>query len=67
MTRRSVTWRVGVQTAGQSITIQAGQFYGTEEYPVQQVLIPDPDGRFPGDPNCQPPYCRFPVLARVKH
>jgi hypothetical protein len=40
-------------------TIQAGQYYGTEDYAVQQVLIPDREGRFPGDPNCDEPYKSF--------
>ena len=30
-------------------TIQAGQFWKTEDYPVQQILFPDMDGKWPGE------------------
>jgi Domain of unknown function (DUF4262) len=43
-------------------TIQAGQHFGHEDYRVLQVLIPDRNGRFPDDPECQPPYSVIPVL-----
>ena len=33
-------------------TIQAGQHFGHENYRVLQALIPDRNGRFPGDPEC---------------
>ena len=33
-------------------TIRAGQYFGHEDYQVQQVLIPDRQGYFPGDPKC---------------
>lgn len=42
-------------------TIQAGQFYCSEDYQVQQVLLPDENGRYPGDPLCHKDY-RVPVL-----
>jgi len=45
-------------------TIQAGQFYGTEEYPVLQVLLCDYSGMFPDEPGCQPPW-NIPVLRPV--
>jgi hypothetical protein len=50
------------QDAQESYTIQAGNYFGTDDYPVQQVLIPDRNGRFPIDPECLPPYSNFPVL-----
>lgn len=37
-------------------TIQAGQFWGTEDYRVQQVLVPDQQGRFPDEVGCAEPY-----------
>lgn len=33
-------------------TVQAGQFYRCESYNVQQVMMPDEQGRLPGDPLC---------------
>ena len=44
-------------------TIQAGNFYGHDNYSVQQALVPDRRGRFPDDPQCEVRY-RMPVLAR---
>jgi hypothetical protein len=29
-----------------------GAFYGTADFELLQVLFPDPDGRWPGDPQC---------------
>lgn len=43
-------------------TIQTGQYYQTEDYEVQQILIPDTEGRFPNDPNCD--YYLQPILSR---
>ncbi len=42
-------------------TIQAGQFYGNEDYHVQQVVLCDKKGRWPDDPLCHKDY-RVPVL-----
>ena len=42
-------------------TIQTGQHFGREDYPVMQVLIPDTEGRFPGDPAIHPAF-DFPVV-----
>lgn len=43
-------------------TVQAGQYWRTEDYRVQQVLIPDKDGKFPGDPGCADPWGSIPVV-----
>lgn len=43
-------------------TCQVFSFYGTEEYEVTQVLVPDAEGRFPGDPGCAEPFRRQTVL-----
>lgn len=43
-------------------TIQTGQYYKTEDYEVQQILIPDVMGRFPNDPECE--YYLQPILSR---
>jgi hypothetical protein len=52
------------ERAKNDFTIQVGQFFGTENYDVQQVLVPDPSGRFPGEPNCALPYGGAPLLRR---
>ena len=44
-------------------TIQAGQYFGTEDYAVQQILIPDLEGRYPGEAGCAKPYRLIPVFA----
>jgi hypothetical protein len=47
-------------------TCQVEVFYGIgpQDYAVQQVLLPDPKGRYPGDPDCAQPYAswRVPVI-----
>lgn len=48
--------------ARRNYTIQAGQFYGHEDYEVQQILFPDRSGRYLDDPRCD---YRLPVLAQV--
>jgi hypothetical protein len=50
--------------AWDDFTSQATKHFGHDDYAVQQVLIPDRSGRFPGDPGCAPPYSDFLVLAR---
>lgn len=47
-------------------TRQAANLLETEDYLVQQVVLPDPQGRYPGDPDCEEPYASFPVL-RTTH
>lgn len=37
-------------------TIQAGQYLGHERYDVLQLLFCDPEGRYPGEPGCDPNY-----------
>jgi hypothetical protein len=55
------------QRAHDEYTIQAGQYHDTEDYRVQQVLIPDRNGRYPDDPECQQPYATVPVLGHRRH
>ena len=45
-------------------TIQAGQYYGDEGYPVIQLLMCDKEGRFPGEPKCARPYSGQPLLNK---
>ncbi len=40
-------------------TILAGEFFGHQNYPIIIMVIPDTKGRFPGDPDCDPPYSEF--------
>jgi hypothetical protein len=51
-------------TARTEYAVQAGEYLGDHDYPIMQVLIPAPDGKFPGEPGCQPPYSNVPVLWR---
>jgi hypothetical protein len=43
--------------------VQAGVYYRTESFEVRQILLPDREGRYPGDPGCEPPYSEQPVLT----
>jgi hypothetical protein len=49
------------QRAQHDYTCAATGRFGAGNYTVQQVLAPDLNGRFPGDPDCCPPY-NTPVL-----
>lgn len=42
-----------------------GMFYDTRDYEVRQVLLPDPQGRWPDVPGCALPYARQPVLSKI--
>ena len=44
-------------------TFQVGHYYDTEDYQVRQLLAPDRDGRYPGDPLCAEPSASRPVLS----
>jgi len=46
--------------------IQVGVYYGIENFEVYQVLLPDQNGKYPGDPECLPPYSEQPLLF-VRH
>jgi len=43
-------------TVNETFCIQVGRYYGTEEFRVQQAVLCDPKGRFPGDEGCDRPY-----------
>lgn len=43
-------------------TCQVENYYKTRDYKVTQVLIPDTEGRFPGESGCAEPYCRCPLV-----
>lgn len=46
-------------------TFVATRYHGHSLYDVQQVVIPDFRGRFPGDPDCDPPWRDIPIYARA--
>jgi Domain of unknown function (DUF4262) len=43
-------------------TWQVEDYYGCDTYAVQQIVIPDSFGRYPGDPQCEAPSCLVPIL-----
>jgi hypothetical protein len=45
-------------------TVQAGEYFGHQDYAVMQVLIPDKHGRFPGEDGCEEPYASVPVFRQ---
>jgi Domain of unknown function (DUF4262) len=49
-------------TAQTEYAIQAGQYFGTDSYPIMQVLIPDRNGKFPDETGCAAPFSTIPVL-----
>jgi hypothetical protein len=55
--------------ARKKYTIQVDRYYRNEklDYRVQQIIIPDEAGRYPGDPDAQPPYSTIPVLRPPLH
>ncbi len=42
-----------------------GIFYKTDNYDVRQVVLPDPQGRWPDTPGCALPYSRQPILSAI--
>jgi hypothetical protein len=46
----------------QEYTVQVGEYYGTNDYAVQQIVVPDTFGRYPGDPQCDLPFRLVPLL-----
>jgi Domain of unknown function (DUF4262) len=45
-------------------TIQASAFYGDRDYLVMQVVVPDTERRFPGDPACAAPYSEITIYRK---
>jgi Domain of unknown function (DUF4262) len=50
--------------AQRDYTVQCGQFFGHEDYAVQQVIGCDREGRWPDNPQCDAPY-KVPILGRL--
>jgi Domain of unknown function (DUF4262) len=53
------------ETVKDSYTIQAGEHYGSQDYAVMQVVIPDRDGHFPWQPKCAAPFSLIATHRRV--
>jgi hypothetical protein len=49
--------------AREEYAIQVGEYYHHDDYVIQQVLVPDGEGRFPNETGCEAPYSEVPVLA----
>jgi hypothetical protein len=56
---------VPVERVSDEFTVQVGEYYGDEHYRVQQILLPDRAGRYPGDPRCAMPFASVPVFSRM--
>ena len=53
--------RMAGAAARDECTIQAGQRLGHEHYEVLQIVLSDRNGRFPGNPSCDPVF-QVPLL-----
>jgi Domain of unknown function (DUF4262) len=51
--------------AHENYTIQAGVYYKTQDYKVQQIILSDEEGRLPGEVGCAPGFAAIPILAAV--
>jgi hypothetical protein len=49
--------------AHENYTIQAGVYFGTQDYKVQQIILSDEEGRLPNEVGCAPGYAAIPILA----
>ena len=54
---------INAGTQAKEYAIQVAEYYHTDEYAIQQVLVPDQEGRFPGETGCAAPFSEVPVLA----
>lgn len=50
----------------EDFTLQVGRYYHVKDYRVQQVVVCDLQGRFPGDPGCASPYDLQTKYLRLK-
>ena len=50
----------------QEYTVQVGEYYGTNDYAVQQIVAPDTFGRYPEDPQCDLPFRLVPLLEKQR-
>lgn len=47
----------------QDYTLQVSAYYDRDDYKVQQVILCDPKGKWPGEKGCQEPYASQPNLG----
>lgn len=43
-------------SVNEKFALQVGRYYHTKDYRVQQAVLCDPQGRFPGEAGCSPAY-----------
>jgi hypothetical protein len=55
---------VGCQEVYDLYTCAVGRHFNTEDYSVQQMMIPDREGRYADDPQCAEPYASFRLRGR---
>jgi hypothetical protein len=54
--------------AREEFTYQVGQYYQTDDYRVQQIVLCDSSGHFPDEPACAAPYqAQFDYRKRSSH
>jgi hypothetical protein len=53
--------------ANKEYTIQAGQHFENEDYKVQQIILSDEEGRFPGEEGCAKGFASIPILVEWTH
>lgn len=44
-------------------TLRIAEYHLATPFKLMQVLLPDPNGLYPGDPRCAEPYRRVPVIG----
>jgi hypothetical protein len=49
--------------AHEKYTIHASVYYETQDYQVQQIILSDEEGRFPGEVGCTPKFANVPILT----
>ena len=52
------------QKACDEYAVQAGVYYDVDRFDVCQILLADQNGKYPGDPECLPPYSEQIVLLK---
>jgi Domain of unknown function (DUF4262) len=54
--------RVDDRIVWDEYTVQAGVYFGDNDYAVMQAVRSDKQGRFPDQSGCDPPWSLFPIL-----
>lgn len=53
------------QVGREKYAFGVGVFYGTKDFALRQIVLPDAKGRFPGHPKCHPGFARQPILSAL--